>query len=156
MRLPGWPPLTRERLGDPPTVEWLSIAPTGRVEVWTSDNLLGYAPAHDVWVQWQLIYDVYLLICPAGYGHIRDVRSVHSPHGTVMSPRRRADDDRTWPLNRVATGMAESLDVPLAGEPLYGTVAWLGELTKPDRLHVSLDNRRIERLGALAESLRAL
>ncbi|WP_344431691.1 hypothetical protein [Amycolatopsis minnesotensis] len=127
------------------------MAPDGELSVWTSDNVQGYSPHHDIWVQWVLFQDVYGLICPPGRRHIRDVQAIHSSQGTVLSPRRRGDDRAIWSTNLPATAMVEALPVAAGDTTLYGMVAWLGALSAPEGLHGTLADSQLNELADLAE-----
>lgn len=146
LRLAG---LVDDHLGDPPTVRWLLIQPTGLVTVRTADNHIARANGTDTELQWRLIRDVHTEVDPGsrgltaflgGWSLMLPVRDGRNGIAVVC----RHDNKR--PPNPLATMLLAAYDVD---HQVFGGLAWLGPRDS-DGFHTDLGDELLRSLRNLA------
>ncbi|MGH3625644.1 MAG: hypothetical protein ACRDQ5_28385 [Sciscionella sp.] len=152
VRIPGLPILSHNRSWHPASVRWVAIAPSGAVEVHTSDNQVALDADDGRWLQWQMVLDIAAVLDPADdcVEHRMQVHEVTDDgDGIVLQPCLRHESSLTYRDNPVATALIAGLERTVTPRQVWGTVVWLGNADE-DGVHASVTNHRVTALREIA------
>ncbi|MGH3622443.1 MAG: hypothetical protein ACRDQ5_11730 [Sciscionella sp.] len=152
VRIPGLPALSQNRLWHPASVRWVAIAPSGAVEVHTSDNQVALVADDGGWLQWQMMLDIAAVLNPAHdcADHRMELHEITDDvDGMVLEPCLRHASSLAYRTNPVATALIAGLERTLTPRRVWGPVVWLGNAAD-DGVHTSVTNDRVTALREFA------